>query len=94
MKRTQRITVLCIAINCIEGTDVAQDYEKQNESVVKTLNDCLIKEATILYHQGVTLKHLSDALYDGGWEENYFVLDHKRLKIKDGPNGVIEQVTG
>jgi hypothetical protein len=79
---TQRVTDLCIAINAVEGTQVAPEYEKQNKQVCKTLYECMMTEADTLYSNGqATLKDLTEAINAAGWEDQKMVRAKYELKI-------------
>jgi hypothetical protein len=74
---TQVITDLCMAINAVEGTEVAPEYQKQNERVRQTLYDLMIDKAFVLAttpiaENRVSFKRLDKAIKAAGWDDQHF----------------------
>lgn len=84
---TSVITDLCIAINCVDGTDVDPKYVKQNMRVVKTLKSLLMFHAyTVLDLSDVRLhksiiKRMNKAMKDAGWDCSFVLSSKGILKI-------------
>ena len=74
MSKTQRITDLCMAINAVEGTDVAPEYIRQNQRVRNTLYKMMMEEADRLSRTEVTIKQLEKAIAKAGWEDQHFAM--------------------
>jgi hypothetical protein len=73
----QTITDLCMAINAVEGTEVAPKYLKQNERVRNTLYALMIEKATVLAttpiaENRVSFKRLDKAIKAAGWDDQHF----------------------
>lgn len=78
----QRLTDICIAINAVDGTDVAPEYCNQNKRVRNSLYSLMIREASDLYVlKNVSLKRLTNAIHKAGWGENTFVLDENGITL-------------
>lgn len=78
------IADLCMAINTVEGTDVAPEYQEQNDRICKTLYDLMIEEATkAFFYDRVSIKKLDSALKKAGWDDQTFVSDGPTLSVKN-----------